>query len=292
MVFPDYFADAESSFDESDFVVYSVPFEKTSSFRHGADKAPYEIRQASWNFEVYDIRTGIDLHDVMIHDYGDLDVKDLTPSMMINHVCSFTKDKILRHGKFPVVIGGEHSITTGVVKALPNDTALLSLDAHLDFRDEYENDKNNHACVIKRISEHIPIDNIAVVGIRSAEKKEYEEALEKNLLIIDAYSIHDQGLKKTMQRLKEHLKGRRLYITLDIDVLDPAYAPGTSTPEPYGLTPLQVLEILESFTSEAVGFDLVEVCPPYDHGETALVAARLIRSLIGGVWIKQFKKIR
>ncbi|MEM0493362.1 MAG: agmatinase, partial [Candidatus Thermoplasmatota archaeon] len=248
------------------------------------DKAPYEIRQAGWNFELYDIRTGIDLHDIKIHDYGDLDVKDLTPTMMIDHVRSFTKDKILKHGKFPVVLGGEHSVTTGVVKALPKSTVLLSLDAHLDFREQYENDKNNHACVIRRISEHLPMDNIAVIGIRSAEREEYKEAVEKNLFIIDAYRIHDIGVKKTIDKIKDHLKEHPLYITLDIDVIDPAYAPGTSTPEPYGLTPLQVLEILEAFSPNLVGFDVVEVCPAYDHGETALLAARLIRSVIGKVW--------
>ncbi len=285
MVFPDYFADAESDFDEADFVIVGVPYGKTSSFRHGVDKAPREIRQASWNFEAYDLRTGVDLKKIKLHDYGNLDVENLNTKETVEKVGDFTC-KLLAKNKFPIVIGGEHSITPGVVKAYPNDIAVLSLDAHMDFREQYENNVNNHACVIRRIADHIDIKNIAVIGVRSAEKEEYEHAQKAGLFFVDAFSINKNGFSETIKETKEHLKDKKIYLTLDVDVIDPAYAPGTSTPEPFGLDPFDILEFIDAFSSQLIGFDLVEVCPAYDRGETSILAAKLIRSIVGAVWSK------
>ena len=144
MNFPNYFADAESSFDEADFVIFGVPFDKTSSFRKGASLAPKEIRNASWNFETYNLRTGFDIKDVKIHDYGDLEVTNDNPKEMINKVNEITKE-ILSKNKFPIAIGGEHSITAGIIEAFPKDISVVSLDAHIDFRNSYENEPYNHA---------------------------------------------------------------------------------------------------------------------------------------------------
>lgn len=283
MEFPDYFADAESSFDDASFILFGVPFEKTSSFRHGADKGPSEIRQASWNFERYDLRTGINFEDILIHDYGDLDVKKLNSKELFDTVKTFTST-VLRKQKIPIAIGGDHSITPGAVSAFPKDIAVLSLDAHMDFRQEYKNDIYNHACVIRRIADHIPLENIAVLGLRSAEKEEYQQAQQQGLFFRDAFSINNTGLKTIIQQTKTLLKGKKIYLTLDIDVVDPAYAPGTSTPEPCGLTPMQVIEIIEAFSPQLIGCDLVEVCPPYDQGQTAVLAAKLIKIYLGLMW--------
>jgi agmatinase len=132
MVFPDFFTDAESNFDEADFIIFGIPYDKTSSFRYGANKAPGEIRQVSWNFETYDLRTGVDFKKIKLHDYGNLDVANLNPKEMVEKVRKFTY-KLVSKEKIPVAIGGEHSITSGIVKAYPNDVAVLSLDAHMDF---------------------------------------------------------------------------------------------------------------------------------------------------------------
>ncbi|MCX6670483.1 MAG: arginase family protein, partial [Euryarchaeota archaeon] len=180
MEFPDYFADAESSFEAASFVLFGVPFEKTSSFRHGADKGPSEIRQASWNFERYDLRTGINFEEIPIHDYGNLDVKKLTSKELFEASKTFTST-VLAKQKIPIAIGGDHSITPGIVSAFPKDIAVLSLDAHMDFREKYKNDIYNHACVIRRIADHIPLQNIAVLGLRSAEKEEHEAAQKQGL---------------------------------------------------------------------------------------------------------------
>ncbi|MBE3122504.1 MAG: agmatinase [Thermoplasmata archaeon] len=283
MDFPNYFADAESSFDDASFILFGVPFEKTSSFRHGADKAPYEVRQASWNFERYDLRTGINFEEILVHDYGDLDAQNLTSKEVFETTKTFTS-KLLVKKKIPIAIGGDHSITPGIIAAFPKDIAVISLDAHMDFRQKYKNDIYNHACVIRRVADHIPLQNIAVLGIRSAEKEEYEQAQEQGLFFRDVFTINKIGIQKSIQQTKTHLKGKQIYLTLDIDVVDPAYAPGTSTPEPFGLTPLDVLEIIGAFSPQLIGCDVVEVCPPYDHGQTAVLAAKLVQTCISGIW--------
>ena len=283
MNFPEYFADAESDFDEAEFIIFGVPYDKTSSFRPGACNAPKEIRPASWNFETYNLRTGVDLRDIKFHDYGDLDVKNDKPDVMVDKVQKFTKT-LLSKNKFPIAIGGEHSITSGIVRAYPKDIAVLSLDAHIDFRDQYENEKYNHACVTRRIADHLGIDNIAVVGIRSAEKEEFEEAKKQGLFYVDSVEIKEKSIKTFLPKVKDHLKNKPVYLTLDIDVLDPAYAPGTSTPEPFGITSFDLVECVEYFSPQLVGFDITEVCPTFDNGETALMAAKLIRLIIENVW--------
>jgi len=285
MIFPNYFADAESDFTKADFIIFGVPFDKTSTFRHGTNKAPKEIRKASWNFETFNLRTGIDLKDIKFHDYGDLNVKNLDSKTMINLVKNFTL-KIIKKNKFPIAIGGEHSISSGIIKAFQKDIAVLSLDAHLDFREQYENDINNHACTLRRIADHIDIENIATIGIRSSDKIEFQSAKQKRLFYIDAFYIHKNGILKALKKTKDYLKNKKIYLTLDIDVIDPSYAPGTSTPEPFGISPFDVLECIDVFSSQLIGFDIVEVCPAYDHGETSLLAAKIIRYIIEAVSVK------
>jgi agmatinase len=286
MEFPNCFADADADFNDASFILFGVPFEKTSSFRHGADKAPYEVRQASWNFERYDLRTGISFEGITVHDYGDLPVQNLSSKEVFQATRSFTTLILAKH-KIPIIIGGDHSITPGIVTAFPTDIALLSLDAHMDFRQQYKDDPYNHACVIRRVADHLPIDHIVVLGLRSAEQEEYNQARRDRLFFRDMFTIHQQGVNKIIAESKTRLQGKHIYLTIDIDVVDPAYAPGTSTPEPFGMTPLEVLEIIDAFAPQIIGCDIVEVCPPYDHGQTAILAAQLIRTIIGGIWRKQ-----
>jgi agmatinase len=283
MNFPNYFADAESTFEEADFIIFGVPYDKTSSFRRGASLAPKEIRNASWNFETYNFKTGFDIKEVKIHDFGNLDVENDSPKEMVQKVKDFTS-KIISKNKFPIAIGGEHSITAGIVNAFPKDISVVSLDAHIDFRKIYENEQYNHACVTRRFLDHVSINNIAVLGIRSAEKEEFEEVKNLGLFYIDSVDIEKKGIKKAIEETNNYLNNKKIYLTLDIDVIDPAYAPGTSTPEPFGLNPIEILKCIESFSSNLVGFDIVEVCPSYDSGQTSLLAAKLIRLVIENVY--------
>jgi len=285
MDFPDYFADANSGFNEAEFVIFGVPYDKTSSFRYGSKYAPNKIRQSSWNFETFNIKNCIDFRDIKVHDYGNVKINDDSPTKMVKKVRELTS-KLLEQDKFPIVLGGEHSITTGIVQGFPRETAVLSLDAHIDFRQEYENEPFNHACTTRRIAEHIDIDNIALLGIRSAEKEEFEEAKKQGLFWIDSFIIRKKGIEEALYKVKNYLKNKKIYLTLDIDVLDPAYAPGTSTPEPFGLTPFDILECIKIFSNQLIGFDIVEVCPPYDNGETAILAARFVKCIIEEIWIR------
>jgi agmatinase len=188
--------------------------------------------------------------------------------------------EILSKNKFPIALGGEHSITPGVIQAFTKDIAVLSVDAHFDFRQEYENEIYNHACSLRRIADYVGIKNIAEIGIRSAEKEEFEVAKKLGLFYIDAFEIKKIGINKALDKTKDYLGKKQVYFSLDIDVLDPAYAPGTSTPEPFGLTPFDVIKCIETFSSNLIGFDIVEVCPPYDKGQTALLAAKYVRYVI------------
>ena len=279
MDFPNYFADADSDFKDSDYVIVGMPYDKTSSFRRGARHGPKEIRQASWNFETFNLFTGKDLKDYKIHDYGDLDITDDKPADMITKVKDSTSN-ILKDGKIPISIGGEHSITSGIIQAFPEDIAVISFDAHMDFRNTYEHEKYNHACVMRRISEHVDIKNIFLIGVRSADKEEFEEAKKQGLKFYNSLKIQENGIKQSCDEIKKNIKDKKVYITLDIDAIDPAYAPGTSTPEPFGLLPIDIIKVIKFFSSQIIGFDLVEVCPDYDNGETALLAAKIIRNII------------
>ena len=288
MCFPDYFADAEATFENSDYVIFGVPYDKTSTFRRGADKAPREIRKASWNFETYDMLTNVDLKNIKIHDHGDLQV-DAESKKMIETVENVTR-RFIKKRKFPIAIGGEHSITVGTVKAFPVDTAVLILDAHLDFRDEYENNPFNHACVTRRIADFKKISDLAVLGVRSAEKKEYMLAREKKLFFRDALTVKKHGVTKTLREIKKRFAGKKIYLSIDMDVVDPGFAPGTSTPEPFGLTPLEVIECIDPFVPDIIGFDIVEVCPAYDNGETSILASKIVRYVIEKTFVTRGKR--
>ena len=283
MSFPDFFADADSGFRDAEVIIYGVPFGRTSSFRKGAEQAPSAIRQASWNFETYDLRTGIDISCLKYHDYGDLDVSKLKSGEMIHQVADFVKTL---KKKVPIAIGGEHAITPGILSGFSKDIAVISLDAHLDFREEYEDDRFNHACVIRRILDHIPVGNIAVLGVRSSEKQEKMEADQQHLFYLDRFFIRDHGIDQAIKKTKEYLGDKKVYLTLDMDVIDPAFAPGTCTPEPFGLSPFEVVTCLEAFAPQLCGFDLVEVCPAYDQGITSVLAAKLIRLVLGALSIR------
>ena len=283
--FPNYFADAEAGFKESDYVIFGVPYDKTSSFRYGARKAPFEIRQASWNFESFHIDTKTDLTKIKVHDYGDVDVSDMESSEMVRVVEDFTM-KIIKENKIPIAIGGEHSITSGIISALSKNYSNLNvvfLDAHLDFRDSYEGNKFNHACSLRRVADVVGIENVVNLGIRSAEKEEYESALEKKLYFVESQTIRSKGVSAVINEIKKRLSNN-LYLSLDFDVIDPSFAPAVSTPEPFGLTPYEVLELIRHLASRIVGFDIVEVCPPYDNGETSLLAAKMIRLAVDEFW--------
>ena len=277
---PEFFADAEATFDDARFVIWGYPFDGTACFRKGAADGPEAIRHHSHNFESWLNELGLDLRDVPTHDWGD--VETVADQEANNSAIGEIVDRIGAAGKFSVGLGGEHSLTPPAVAALkqhyPNLTVVV-LDAHLDYRDGYQGAKWSHAATTRRVSEIVGVDRVCVVGVRSLSREEQQAARGDDLSYIEAGWA---DLREHLSDIVDTLDGP-LYLSLDMDVIDPAFAPGVGTPEPFGMTPYEVLQVLNFLSDRLVGFDCVETCPPADNGNTAALAARLVRHALGAV---------
>ena len=264
------FAFATADFEEAEFVILGVPFDRTTTFRSGARAGPNAIREASHNFERYVFEHDVLLTAIHIHDAGN--VEDLgTPEEMFQETQKRVT-RIVEAGKFPILLGGEHSITIPAVRAFKK-VGVISIDAHLDFREEYDRNSLSHACVLRRNADHVGIENVLAYGVRSISIEEKKAPMPE---YIDAYTIHEDGVDKTFKKALNMMKREDIYFSLDIDGIDPAYAPGTGTPEPFGISPFDVKRCIKMLGPRMVGFDVNEVSPPYDKGNTAVLAARLI----------------
>lgn len=278
------FAYANAEFDEAEFVILGVPFDRSTSFRSGARAAPNAIREASYNFEPYLFEHDIVLTDIKVHDAGNIEEMGQAEDMIRE-----TRDyvsRIVKAKKFPILIGGEHTVTVPAVQAF-NEIGVISVDAHLDFRDEYMNNKLSHACVMRRNAEHVGIENVLAFGVRSISIEEKKGAMPE---YIDAYTIYEDGVEKAFKRALNMIRREDIYFTLDIDGIDPAYAPGTGTPEPFGLSSMDVKKCINMLGPRLVGFDVNEVSPPYDQGNTAALAARMIMEVVAVVYKQHHKK--
>jgi len=280
------FADANASLDDADFVILGIPFDRTASFRSGARFAPNVIREASYNFETFLFEHEVDLVDIPIHDAGNLEEFDTVDEMVSSAEMEIRG--LSSEGRFPVILGGEHSVTIPAVRSL-QDIGVISIDAHLDFRDEYLGERNSHACVTRRITDHVGMENVFVLGVRSMSREEFEDERPD---FIDALTIREEGMDGAVRRALGTLDKKRIYLTIDIDGIDPAFAPGTGTPEPFGISDMDAKRCINILAPRLVGFDVVEVCPPYDHGNTAALAARLVREVIATVWKARQKMVR
>jgi len=274
---PSYFADAEANFDQSDLVIYGVPYDRTVSFRQGTRFGPESIRKASWNFESFNFHTGIDLQNHHFHDYGNLDVdNNISSVQLIDMIRQFTSS-LNKRNKKPVVLGGEHTITAGVVEALPKDTFVLVFFSYSDYRNEFQGQRYNHACTLRRIVDHVGHDHVFLCGLRSAGKDEYAELLDYDISFLDSYSFYEHDRKHLINQIISKINHQPVYVSLDIDVFDPSFAPGTGTIEPLGIQPYDVLCIIDKIAKQIIGFDVMEVNPLFDNGETSFLAAKLIR---------------
>ena len=278
---PTTFADANASFDEAEFVIVGVPFDRTTSFRPGARFGPDSIRQHSWNFESYDLETGVDLSEVPVHDMGNTEEFGSSEDMV--RALREEIRPIYAGGKVPIVIGGDHACSPPVVEAYPDSApsvGVLYLDAHMDFRSSYLGDRRSHGCSSRRILEKVGPRNIVVLGVRSVSREEVEDNRSIGMSFVTAAEIARDGIASAVHQALNMLKTERLYISLDIDAIDPAYAGGTGTPEPFGLTPRDVKFIIGEAAPRLAGLDIMEVSPHYDTGNTSLLAARLAREAI------------
>ncbi len=287
-----HFADAEKEFEKSHFIIFGAPYDGTSSYRFGSRLAPDEIRKASYNFESYVFTQKISLRDVPVHDMGNVGTLDefSSPEEVIEAV-EFAAAKILPE-KFPIMLGGEHSVTVGMARKLKDmDAGMIFIDAHADFRDIYLGRKYSHACTIRRSFELLN-GRVFTIGVRSMSREEVEDASSLGYKFIDAFRFREIGWRRAVEEALEALDTNKVYLSIDIDGIDPAYAPGTGTPEPFGLEPMDVLRIIDFLAPKLVGADITEVSPPYDNGNTSALAARLVQEIIASVWMSKKDKFK
>lgn len=271
------FADAESDYSDADFCIYGIPFDRTACFKAGAREAPSAIRRCSYNFEVNHFEHG-KYKEVKVFDYGDCD--DFAVADDMAEEVKFVMKPAIEDKKFTIAMGGDHSVNIPIIQLFEKkDIALISVDAHLDSRDEYMGLKTNHACITRRAAEHLGIENVFVLGPRSISEEELE--MDEVIPYVSAYDIHEMGMEWAVKKALDTVKNEKVYITLDIDGIDPAFAPGTGTPEPFGLHPLDVKKLINMAGERLVGFDVTEVCPPADpSGITSVLAARYIKEVM------------
>jgi agmatinase len=272
------FASAKFGFDEARFVIVGVPFESGGSLRPGCRVGPKAIREASHNLEPYLFEHDLDLGTVPVHDMGDLPKVKKVADMMEN--VRAAADKIIGAGKFPIFMGGEHTIALPIIQAY-KDIGVISIDAHLDFCQEQEGSALGHSCVMRRAADHLGIENVLPFGVRSISLAEKMASMPN---YVDSFTIHEQGLENSWKRAMNMMRRERVFLSLDIDGIDPSFAPGTGTPEPFGLSPYEVKRCINMLGERMVGFDVSEVCPACDQGSTAVLAARLIQEVLAVGW--------
>lgn len=269
------FADADAEYSSADYVLFGVPFDGTTSFKAGCRDAPLAIRQVSYNIETYLPFYDLEMTDVSVHDMGDMYVECL-PDLMVDQVADAVSD-LMKDEKIPVMMGGEHSVTIGAVQTLKPKWYVVC-DAHLDMQDEYRGSPFNHDCVTARVSE--TVENIVIIGARSGCREEFEYARE-NYHLYTADDVDERGIRSILDEVSALIGDDSLYLSIDADAIDCCLTPGLGTPEPFGLSPADVRAVIRRLSKNAVGFDYVEVLPN-DEGQTAMVAAHMIREFIAG----------
>ena len=269
--------DAISDYEDSKYVLFGVPFDNTSSYRRGSRLSPNYIRHAYNNLESFEINYKYNIPDAGICDLGDLPVYE-DVEYVLSEVETVTRI-IFNDGKIPIMLGGEHSITVGAVRNLKN-IKMLIIDAHSDFRDSYMDNIYNHACVTRRCLEILGKNRIVSVGTRSTSLEEYQSPEYNDVLFVSAEHVLNNGIKNVLNDLDEFIGDSMIYFSIDMDGIDPAYAPGVGTPEPYGLKDTDVRSIIRRFSKRSIGFDIVEMTPLYDNGNTSMLAAKMIQDFI------------
>lgn len=270
------FIGCESDYKESEIVLFGAPFDGTTSFRPGTRFAPHTIRSESFGIETYSPYQDKDMCEIKVFDSGDLDFPFGNTNAVLDMITERTKI-ILNDDKIPFMIGGEHLVTLGAVRAVAEkytDLHILHFDAHTDLREEYLGETLSHATVIKRCWDIVGDNKIYQFGIRSGEKYEFEFAKQHTFLT----KFNTNGIEQAI----ENLKGKPVYLTLDLDILDPSIFSGTGTPEAGGITFNELLNaLIKTLELNIVGCDVNELSPVYDaSGVSTAVACKIIRELL------------
>jgi agmatinase len=259
----------------SEIIIVPVPYDENSTWMKGADKGPDAILEASVNLEFYDVETSSEAHLKGIFTMNPILQKE-TPEKLVEDVY-YRILSLLADNKFPVLIGGNHTVSIGSIQACSefyNDITVLQLDAHGDLRQEYEGSALNHACVMARAREFAPI---VQVGIRSMSADELPYAESDRIFYAHQLYYDNKLYGKAIEKLSENV-----YITIDLDVFDPSLMPSTGTPEPGGPEYYEVIHFLRDVIrrKNVVGFDIVELCPSATNKAPDFVAAKIIYQLL------------
>ncbi|SMB99088.1 agmatinase [Thermanaeromonas toyohensis ToBE] len=271
------FLGSTDNYVDSWICILGLPLDVTSTFRPGSRFAPQSIRSVSEVLEEFSPFLKRDLKEVAFCDLGDL---ELVPGRIRENLTRIEEvaSEVWKDGKLLLSLGGEHLVSYPLIRAARShypELAVLHFDAHADLREEYQGEKYSHATVMRLVAEEIGPSHLYQLGIRSCTWEEWVYGSENTNLFLDHIEL-------PLSRLLPELKGRPLYLTLDIDVVDPAYAPGTGTPEPGGCRPQDIFSALYLLKdAHIIGLDIVEVSPAYDMGNiTSILAAKLVREAI------------
>ena len=257
--------------------IFGVPFDSTHSYKPGCRFGPDVIRDAFNNIEVFHPQFQVDLETVNIKDFGNIQ-HTVVAKEMLGMVEKITTE-LRKTDKLLVILGGEHLLTLGSYMSFPKETGYVVFDAHYDLRDEYANTKLSHAAYLRRIVEERGADNIVHVGARSFVKEELEFLTKHK---INSISDKEIRLGNATRLLKDAISSfDKLYVSIDLDVVDPAFAPGVGTPEAVGITSRELFDMITSLENKKiVGSDVVELNPSFDNGSTSSLAAKMISTII------------
>ncbi len=271
------FMGSTADYQEASIVLLGAPMDFTTSFRPGTRQGPQQIRAVSYGLEEYSVYQDKDLADYAYYDAGDVAIPFGNVAAGLKMIGQAV-GKILDDHKLPILLGGEHLVSLPAIEQAAQRyprLALIHFDAHADLREEYLGENLSHATVIRRAMEFLDENSVYQFGIRSGTKEEFAFAQKHTNIYIDQ-------LLEPLQKVLPQIQNRPVYVTLDIDVVDPAFAPGTGTPEPGGCTAREIIQAVNMLGGlNLVGFDLVEVSPTNDHADiTAILAAKLVREVI------------
>ncbi|MFX0102648.1 MAG: agmatinase [Candidatus Hodarchaeota archaeon] len=261
-------------------LIMGIPLDLSSTFRPGTRFAPGAIRNASVNLEPRSMRLNTSIEGSVFSDIGDLLINSINLDLELEKIASIAR-VVNEDGFFPVYLGGEHSITPVVLPEI-QDLGVLVLDGHFDLRDSYQEHRRSHATACRRIYEQVGSENLFIIGARGQcnEEKEFiEKHGVKHVLAKDILREHRADQYKIVKEFI--LSHDKVYLSIDMDVFDPGYAPAVGCPEPEGLSPTIMLDIISLIQgAQLAGCDLVELCPGHDNGQTAMLAARLVFEIL------------
>jgi agmatinase len=272
------FIGCDASYEDARIVLYGAPFDSTTSFRPGARFGPSAMRHESFGLETYSPYQDADLTDCAVFDSGDLELCFGSAEMALSDI-EARAETIFADGKLPLLLGGEHLVTLGAVRAAVRrhpDLHIIHFDAHADLRDDYLGARLSHACVLRRCHDLLGDGRIHQFCIRSGEREEFRFAKAHT----DLHPFDFAGLEETIQQLRE--MGVPVYFTIDLDCLDPSAFPGTGTPEAGGVSFVQLLQAIRTVcTADVIGADVNELAPMLDQsGVSTATACKVLRELL------------